>query len=96
VSQLLVKYVNGEEQFTALAVSLIYGLPLARVEELAANPPEPAEFAPQGMRRAREAAARTGSYNVLDHLRFFARRDLGADVVWDADELVLVEPAERV
>jgi hypothetical protein len=87
---------DWQELFSALAVSLIYGLPLERVEQFASMPEWSSEFAPQGRRRAREAAARTGSYNVIEHLRFFARQDLGADVVWDDDELVLVEPAERV
>jgi hypothetical protein len=92
--RVLVRYVHGEAFYSDLAVSLVYGLPIEQVEQFAKHPPQPSEFAAQGRRRAREAAARTGSYEIIEHLRYFARKELGADVVWDDDELVLVDDCD--
>lgn len=82
----LVVWVEGRGKLTALALSLLYGVPVEEVDQkhrewvprggLVAS-----DWGPQGARRAREAAARVNSYDAVDVLSYWADKDLAADVL---------------
>ncbi|MEM6109215.1 hypothetical protein AAHS21_23710 [Mycobacterium sp. 050272] len=96
MAELLIIWVDGRGKLTALALSLIYGVPVDEVDQkyvewesrggLAAS-----DWGPQGARRTREAAARVNSYDAVDVLRYWADKELGADVLRIGTGVMLVE-----
>lgn len=87
----LTRTVNGEPTMSADAMSLLFGIDADTVSQhMSANiiggalrfPPE---WIKAGKRRSKEAAAATGSNNVFDILAYWARRDLGAEIVFTDD-----------
>lgn len=87
----LTRTFDGEPMMSATAVGLLFGLDSGTVEQyMTANiiggalrfPPE---WIKAGKRRSKEAAAATGSNDVFDILAYWAKRDLGADIVFSDD-----------
>lgn len=83
----LIRDVDGEPMLTMDALSLMFGV---GVELITAHTRRtfaeghvvfPAAWLRAGRRRASEAAAATGSRDVLDVLTYWARRDHGAEIV---------------
>lgn len=88
----LTRTVNGEPMMSADALALLFGLDAKRVRDYmtinAGGIAFPSEWLRAGRRRASEAAAATGSRDVFDVLAFWARRDLGAEIVFTDNEEV--------
>jgi hypothetical protein len=70
--------IGGEPMIDATCMSLMFGVTTADVQALPmtnGTSPIPREWIKRGRRRTREAAAATGSAELLDILKFWARRD---------------------
>jgi hypothetical protein len=75
--------INGEPMLDSAAMALLFGVELEAVRALPmtnGTSPIPREWIKRGRRRASEAKAHTGSHALLDSLRYWARRDHGAEV----------------
>lgn len=80
-----VRHVDGELMLDTAALSLLLGVAPERISYHAQGRGTgvaalPEAWVRQGRRRAREAAAHTGSAAMLDGLRYWARMDHGADL----------------
>jgi hypothetical protein len=88
--------IDGEPMLSVDALSLLFGNDADTISDqmtnhLATNGTGPVQFPPEwikaGKRRSKEAAAAIGSNDVFDILDHWARRDLGATVVFqDSDQ----------
>ena len=79
----LTRTINGEPMMSADAMALLFGIDAKTIRyQLALSGVVPPEWLRAGRRRASEAAAATGSRDVFDVLRYWARRDLGAEIVF--------------
>ncbi|MEB3034777.1 hypothetical protein [[Mycobacterium] nativiensis] len=92
----LTRNVNGEPMMSTDAMALLFGVPAETVAShlgaaladttgltAVAMPPE---WLRAGRRRTSEAAAATGSRELFAILAYWARRDLGAEVVFSDSE----------
>lgn len=89
----LLKFDEGEVgTLTPLGLSLWYGVPVEEVQAYADRREEPPErWQRQAPSRAREAAAHVDSYDPVDILRYWAGKDLGADILQVEAGVLLVE-----
>lgn len=84
---LTVKVIDGEPMIDKTGMSLLFGVAEELVTALTANGPAPIpdEWIRNGKRRAKEAAAHTGSNDMVSSLTYWARKDRGAElrIVYD-------------
>jgi hypothetical protein len=79
-----IREITGEPMMCASDMALLFGVTLADVHALPFADGVsliPREWIQRGRRRTREAAAHTGSDDLLDVLTYWARADHGADLV---------------
>lgn len=89
----LARNINGEPMLSTAALALLFGIDADVVEHQMRTTMDrdkgtarfPAEWTKAGKRRGKEAAAATGSNDLFDILTYWARRDLGADIVFTDD-----------
>ncbi|OBI28187.1 hypothetical protein [Mycolicibacter sinensis] len=87
----LTRTINGEPMMSATAMGLLFAIDASTVEQymktniVGGALRFPPEWIRAGKRRSKEAAAATGSNDVFDILAYWARRDLGAEVVFTDD-----------
>lgn len=87
----LTRTVNGEPMMSATAIGLLFGIDADTVEHhmkthiVKGALRFPPEWVKAGKRRSKEAAAATGSNDVFDILAYWAKRDLGAEIVFTDD-----------
>ena len=75
---------HGENLLDMTAMALLFGVTVAEINALPSADGAltlPAKWLRQGRRRANEAKAHTGSDELFDALRYWARKDHGADLV---------------
>jgi hypothetical protein len=75
--------VNGEPMIDSECMALMFGVTAADVRALPfadGCSRIPREWIKRGRRRTREAAAATGSAELLDILKFWAHKDHGAEL----------------
>ncbi|MCV7091767.1 hypothetical protein [Mycobacterium interjectum] len=83
---LTVKVINGEPMLDATAMSLLLGVDeqliaaLPRRDFANGYTPIPQEWIRNGKRRAKEAAAHTGSNDMVSSLTYWAAKDRGAEL----------------
>lgn len=83
----LTELVNGEPMVSSDGMALLFGVSpeLVRAHSakstLGSQTPIPDAWVKAGRRRAREAMAATGRDDMCSALAYWARRDLGVDVV---------------
>jgi hypothetical protein len=70
-----VRQIDGDILIDSTAMGLLLGV---APERITGQIPE--QWFQQGRRRAREAAAATGSYSMLDNMRYWAQKDHGAEL----------------
>lgn len=84
----LTRTVNDEPMMSAAALSLLFGIDAQVIHDhmsssiAAGHLRFPPEWLKAGRRRSSEAAAAIGSRNLFDILEYWARRDLGAEIVF--------------
>ncbi|OBK82135.1 hypothetical protein A5649_09780 [Mycolicibacter heraklionensis] len=84
----LTRDIDGDPMLSAAALSLLFGvdeeLVNAHSKRSTVNnrTPMPTAWIRAGRRRTSEAAAATGSRDLLDVLAYWARRDRGAEIVF--------------
>jgi hypothetical protein len=87
----LTRTIDGEPMMSATAMGLLFGIDTDTVEQymrtniVGGALRFPPEWIKAGRRRSKEAAAATGSNDVFDILAYWARRDLGAEIVFTDD-----------
>jgi hypothetical protein len=87
----LTELVNGEPMVSADGMALLFGISVELIRAHskkathAGGTPMPEAWLKAGRRRSREAQAATGYTDMCSALAYWARRDLGVDVVELAD-----------
>lgn len=80
----LLEVVDGKFVPSPTAIALLFGMKVEDVDTSWQDFDEvPAEWQKACRRRAREAASRVNSIDIVDVLRYWAREELGKDVVAD-------------
>jgi hypothetical protein len=89
----LIRDINGELMLSPEALSLLFGVDVELITAHGKRTMDdghitlPSAWMQAGRRRTSEAAAATGSRELLDILAYWARRDRGAEIVFQqADE----------
>jgi hypothetical protein len=85
----LIHRIDGKDHFGVAAIALLYGLSTEHINPRAPLSDKQKEAGPW---RRNQAVSATGTNEVVELLRYWARRDLNLDVL-DADEWVILMPA---
>jgi hypothetical protein len=88
----LMRDVDGELMLSPEALSLLFGVDVALIEAQGKSTMHdghitlPQAWWQAGRRRTREAAAATGSEDLVDILGYWAARERGAEIVFRPDD----------